>query len=357
MNVVPRAYDKIKSVFKVLTLKDFVVVFLLNSVSALINTSYYFIRGEVPLADFHIIIDYMKVYHVLGFTLMFSYLLLSPGPDSQLNLWRVLAMGVLTLALSTPISLLFIDWYPSNMAPFMTAFTYLGASLLLVAWPIFLVTYLKRRESNTYFARLQRQIAQTTKQRDRAELELHLLQAQLEPHFFFNTLANLHSLIDIDADRAKQLLEELTQYLRSSIPQFRQRFISVDNEIDITRHYLKIQKIRYGEKLQFDISVDEGAGRQLMLPMSLLTLVENSIKHGIEKVKGSGNISITVTLVKSGVQITVVDDAGQLREPVLGTGLTNLQERLSNVYQGEAHFSLQHKNAMTVATLEFPGYV
>lgn len=220
--------NKFRDLYTLITLRDIGVVFLLNTLGAALNSLHYLLIDGASLTAFYAnIIEYIKVYNLLGFALVLSYLLLSPGPDARLSLWRVLSIGGLAFAICLPVSFLIYPWDGRMVHPVIAASTYIMGKLLLSAWAIFAIIYIKRRESQLQFQYLRNQIDATTEQRDNAELELHLLQAQLEPHFFFNTLANLHNLIDIDRERAKLLLEELTSYLRSTIPQFRQRFISL----------------------------------------------------------------------------------------------------------------------------------
>lgn len=347
--------NKFRALYNLISLRDIVVVFLLNTLGAVLNALHYLLVDGVDVATFYTsIADYIKVYNLLGFALVLSYLLLSPGPDARLSLWRVLAIGGLAFVISLPLSFLLYPWDGKIVHPLIAAATYIMGKLLLSAWAIFAVIYIKRRESQVQFQYLRNQIAETTEQRDKAELELHLLQAQLEPHFFFNTLANLHNLIDIDRERAKLLLEELTSYLRSTIPQFRQRFISLHEELDIVRRYLNIQKIRYGDKLTFDIQLDEQAAHQMVLPMAILSLVENAIKHGIEKSRYGGSIVIKTQIAGRRLRIAVTDDVAMLQQLRPGTGVTNLLARLEKVYAGRADFSISTTSNLTLAQLEFP---
>lgn len=359
--------NKFKSLYNLISLRDIVVVFLLNTLGAVLNSLHYLLVGGVSLAHFYNSIgEYIKVYNLLGFALVLSYLLLSPGPDGRLGFWRVLAIGALAFAISLPVSFLIYPWDGRIVHPLLAASSYILGKLLLSAWAVFAIIYIKRREAQLQFQHLRNQIVETTEQRDKAELELHLLQAQLEPHFFFNTLANLHNLIDIDGDKAKLLLEELTSYLRSTIPQFRQRFISLAEELDIVQRYLNIQQIRYGQKLTFSIDTDERAANKPVLPMAVLTLVENAIKHGIEKSRYGGCIDVKAQLDGGRLRISVSDNvaanaaanvsANTAEKATLqpGTGLTNLMARLDKAYGAGATFQISTTPGLTLAQLEFP---
>lgn len=356
MNFLTVVHLKLRVFLKVIKPRDLLVIFLLNSLGAVLNALHYtFADRGANLAFFEAsILEYIKVYNLLGFALIFSYFVLSPGPDIPLSFWRLFSIGGLSFGISLPLSFVLFDWSNYQIHPLIAASSYLLGNLLLAAWAVIVVIYIKRRESTEQFQNLRNEIAKTTEQRDKAELELHLLQAQLEPHFFFNTLANLHNLIDIDRARAKHLLEELTGYLRSSIPQFRQRFITLKEELDIVERYLTIQKIRYGHKLTFTVHSAEPFAHNPVLPMSVLTLVENSIKHGIEKSRQGGFIEITTTSEDGLLKILVTDSAGLLQNANPGTGLGNLRARLAKVYQKQGALFLYKDADLTCAKLEFP---
>lgn len=300
-------------------------------------------------------IEYAKVFNLIGFSLVASYLLLIPKPSQSVSFYRMAAIGVLTFLLSWALSMLIFPWDKTLLPPLWEAATYLLRILLSSVWVIFVLLYLKNRITRPQFQQLQQQIHETTQQRDQAATELHLLQAQLEPHFFFNTLANMHNLIDLDPEKAKLLLEELTCYLRASIPQFRQPFISLAEEVSIIERYLAIQQIRFGSRLQYQLDISPEAATAMVLPMSVLTLVENAVKHGIEKISSQGEIRLTAHISQQMLQINVRDSAAQPLRSQHGTGLDNLQARLQAAYGTAAHFSLSvEPKQYTKATLGVP---
>lgn len=304
------------------------------------------------LANF---IEYAKVFNLVGFALVLVYLLLMPAPSQSVSFWRMAAIGALTFLLSWALSMLVFPWDKTLLPPLWEAATYLLRILLSSVWVIFVLLYLKNRITRPQFQQLQQQIDETTQQRDQAAMELHLLQAQLEPHFFFNTLANMHNLIDLDPDKAKLLLEELTQYLRASIPQFRQPRIPLSEEVAIIERYLAIQQIRFGQRLQYRLQIQPEVAEAPVLPMSVLTLVENAIKHGIEKISQQGLIELAAWQENAQLIIQVRDSAAQPLQPQLGTGLNNLQARLNTAYGQQGFFRIQvEDNAWTTATIGVP---
>ncbi len=304
------------------------------------------------LANF---IEYAKVFNLVGFALVLVYLLLMPAPSQSVSFWRMAAIGALTFLLSWALSMLVFPWDKTLLPPLWEAATYLLRILLSSVWVIFVLLYLKNRITRPQFQQLQQQIHETTQQRDQAAMELHLLQAQLEPHFFFNTLANMHNLIDLDPDKAKLLLEELTQYLRASIPQFRQPRIPLSEEVAIIERYLAIQQIRFGQRLQYRLQIQPEVAEAPVLPMSVLTLVENAIKHGIEKINQQGLIELAAWQENAQLIIQVRDSAAQPLQSQPGTGLSNLQARLNTAYGQQGFFRIQvEDNAWTTATIGVP---
>ena len=135
------------------------------------------------------------------------------------------------------------------------------------------------------------------------EAQLRLLQGQMEPHFLFNTLANVISLIDADAPRAKHMLEALTDYLRASLGGLRHDDSTLAAELDLARRYLELMQTRMGDRLRFEIDVDEALGRAALMPLVLQPLIENAVKHGLEPQVDGGTVRVTATRI-------AVDGAG-----------------------------------------------
>jgi signal transduction histidine kinase len=187
---------------------------------------------------------------------------------------------------------------------------------------------------------------------------LALLQAQVEPHFLYNTLAQLQLLIRDDSRAAEKMAGDLIQYLRLSMRDFRESGFTLGREMDLVRAYLDIMKIRLGERLQVEIEVDAEAARRPFAPLLVHTLVENAIKHGIEPSPHGGRVSIVARCAPEGLlRVTVADTGLGLREGLAGSGvgLANLRERLMLLYGKHARFTLAPQAASGVAcTLEIP---
>ncbi len=122
---------------------------------------------------------------------------------------------------------------------------------------------------------------------------LRLLQAQIEPHFLFNTLSNIISLIDTDLDKARQMLMDLNEYLRISLDRTRQEMVSLSRELDLVRRYLSIFKVRMGSRLDFEIMDHTGLPGIPFPPLVIQPLVENALKYGLEPQVDGGKLPLT----------------------------------------------------------------
>ncbi len=201
-----------------------------------------------------------------------------------------------------------------------------------------------------------------------AEAQLRLLQGQIEPHFLFNTLANVISLIDHDAPKARQMLESFTDYLRSSLTSLRVEQATLGSELDLVANYLALLKTRMEARLQFSISIDkdeasDGSGATLrdtrLPPLLLQPLVENAIHHGLEPQVEGGHVRVHASRQGDHLVLTVTDDglglhAPRRRKGSAGMALGNLRDRLLAQYGSEASLSLAEAHPGTVATLRLP---
>lgn len=182
----------------------------------------------------------------------------------------------------------------------------------------------------------------TATEKELTVAKLSLLQAQVEPHFLYNTLASAQVLTRTDPPRADLMLGHLIQYLRRSLPSVEDSLSTLGEELERAEAYLEILKIRMGARLQTQIDVPEPL-RGVRLPsMMLQTLVENAIKHGLEPKPGGGTIWILARVQDHQVALTVADDGMGFGHQTGGTGigLKNLRERLRLSYGGDATFSI-----------------
>ena len=187
--------------------------------------------------------------------------------------------------------------------------------------------------------------------RDSLDSRLRLLQAQVEPHFLFNTLANVRELVDSGSSQASQVLNSLIAYLRAAVPSLNDAASTLGQELDLVRAYLELMHMRMPDRLQFTIDVDDAALRIKCPPMTLLTLVENAVRHGIDPSEEGGQIDVTVRIEGDRCFALVVDTGvglgqgnqgsqGSQGSHGLGTGLSNLRERLQLIFSGDAQLNL-----------------
>jgi two-component sensor histidine kinase len=198
-----------------------------------------------------------------------------------------------------------------------------------------------------------RQLAQ---RRRATEAQLHLLQAQIEPQFLFNTLADVQGLLDHDPDRARQMLEEFTDYLRASLGQLRRADSSLGAELDMAQCYLQLLRLRMGERLRFSIEASVQARSAVMPPLLLQPLVENAIRHGLEPKAEGGSVHIHAHVRLGRLEITVLDDGAGLpaTQAPAGLALNNIRARLQARYGGNAHLTLAAHGPGTRAMMVLP---
>ena len=163
------------------------------------------------------------------------------------------------------------------------------------------------------------------------EMELKLLQAQIEPHFLFNTLSNVMSLIDSQPTKAKAMLDHFCGFLRGALHIARNNQVPVSQEIELIRNYLEIQKLRMGNRLNYQIDMPHALLAKNIPPLLIQPLVENSIKHGLEPLVEGGSVSITGEMDGDLVRITVADSGRGISESTSsgnGVGLENVRKRI-----------------------------
>ncbi len=217
------------------------------------------------------------------------------------------------------------------------------------------VAYLRDRHVRAKLAALEAEAERERLARQGTQAELKLLQAQVEPHFLFNTLANLRVLIETEPSQAVVMLDHLIHYLRTSVPEIRAESSTVGREVDLARAYLEILRIRMGGALAIDASAPATLASKPFPPMMLLTLVENAIKHGIAPV-GSGSIRVAADESNGCLRMTVEDDGRGLGGTIgNGVGLANVRERLRALFGDRARLSLSARSGGgTIAAIEVP---
>ena len=184
---------------------------------------------------------------------------------------------------------------------------------------------------------------------ERSELErkaldsrLRLLQAQVEPHFLFNTLANVRELVDAGSPQASAVLDSLIAYLRAAVPRLHETATTLGQELQLVRAYLELMHMRMPDRLQFALQVDDAALALRCPPTTLLTLVENAVRHGIDPSEEGGRIEVRVQVHGGRCRAEVSDTGVGLGHAGdgPGTGLSTLRERLQLAFGGDAQLTL-----------------
>ncbi|MBX3620833.1 MAG: histidine kinase [Rhizobacter sp.] len=230
--------------------------------------------------------------------------------------------------------------------------------VLVGPW-IALGALLNRSEAFARAQALSFQLRSSELERKALDARLRLLQAQVEPHFLFNTLANIRSLVRRSGGAdATAMLDSLIAYLRAAVPKLEVEHATFEHEQHIVCAYLELMQMRMPDRLRYTVHIDPDALTLYCPPMALHTFVENAIKHGIDPSEAGGSVDVRVSVRDQRVQVRVADTGVGLRprrgDPG-GTGLSNLRERLALVFGGDARVQLGSTAVEgTVAEAEFP---
>ena len=187
--------------------------------------------------------------------------------------------------------------------------------------------------------------------------ELETLKTQLHPHFFFNALNSIKALMIIDHEQARNAVDQLSDLLRLSLNIGQSPSVRISEELKLSKAYLFLEKIRFDKRLQYSIDIEDGLAHKMIIPMSLSTLIENAIKHGIAKQKAGGEILIQIYQENSFLNIKVTNSGSYIPEPKNtegGIGLANLEKRIELQYKGEASLEIKEIENQVVALLSIP---
>jgi two-component system LytT family sensor kinase len=207
-----------------------------------------------------------------------------------------------------------------------------------------------------YFERVRKQeVEKYEYEQALAASELQALKMQLHPHFLFNTLHGISTLIDSDQKSAKSMVVKLSDLLRTALQYRGTDLISLQEELRFVREYLDLEKMRLGPRLTVDWFVDPTTEKMLVPQMLLQPLVENAIRHGIAGSRGNGWIEISAQKAAGLFELRIRNSVGQSRPPGTGLGLPNVQTRLRHLYAGEATFSFAvSDDKIAVTTVRLP---
>ena len=246
-------------------------------------------------------------------------------------------------------------WLDKDRMDGFMMLTFLG--ILLAPWAA-LAALLRQKEAFARHQALAFDLERSELERQALDARLHLLQAQVAPHFLFNTLANVQALVDAGSPQASTVLQSLIAYLRAAVPQLDEPVTTLGRELQLVEAYLELMHMRMPDRLRFEMHVDESALALRCPPTTLLTLVENAVRHGIDPSEEGGRIDIHVQRHRDRCVIRVIDTGVGLRQTDqgLGTGLSTLRERLQLMFDGDAFLRVTAQEPRGVsAELDFPG--
>ncbi|MDL2355034.1 MAG: histidine kinase [Pseudomonadota bacterium] len=216
----------------------------------------------------------------------------------------------------------------------------------------------KRAEAQTQTANAA--VERESMQRQLSEAKMQMMQAQVEPHFLFNTLASVEYLIETDPPRASAMQRSLIQYLRAVLPQMRDNVVvtNLGREVDMVKAYLNLLKMRMEERLTVELHIPEQLRSAAFPPMMLQSMVENAIKHGLECKPEGGTLKILAEVAGNKLRVIVADDGvgfGVVPSDGTGLGLPTIRERLKLLHgaQGQLHIAANSPSGV-IATVEVP---
>ena len=258
-----------------------------------------------------------------------------------------LLMGLLLQGVIHLVIYLGLDWAKIQPFSWGNFFLFTGnVMVLLLMWSVCYFAYQftqKSREKELETLQVQAQLK---------EAELRVLKNQVNPHFLFNALNNIRSLILSDPEQARDMLTHISDLLRYSIQFTAQSQVSLAQELDIVQDYLALESIHYGERLRYEIEIPPACMQVQIPPMAIQLLVENAIKHGISNLPKGGTIQIQAAQMEEELVITVTN-SGQITSQSSGTGigLQNLISRLNVLFGSSAELSLNNASEHTVAAM------
>lgn len=294
---------------------------------------------------------------LLGRTLVLAAVLLVAFIAAQRLSARVLPGWVprwlpptVAVALAAPLTtyLIYVFSLPGGTSslwesePHQWGFWITAGTALVLGLVVTLTAQLREREAAARSRELQFALERGRLERQALDARLAVLQAQIEPHFLFNTLANVQALVEAGSPRAAEVLKSLIAYLRAALPRLHAGAATLAQELSLVQAYLELMRMRMPDRLQFHLEADPALLLRPFPPMALLTLVENAIRHGIDPLEQGGSISVRATQGAGSWQVEVVDDgAGMDPRSQPGTGLVNLRERLQGAYGSGARLALE----------------
>jgi signal transduction histidine kinase len=302
---------------------------------------------------------------ILGLSATTAFALFEAWPRRLPHWVQRWALQVIAVGVFMPVTtlLIYVLSTPGGAPPFWEdhsrmdgwmVLTFIG--LLLAPWTA-LVAIVRQKESFAREQKLAFSLERSELERQAIDARLHLLQAQIAPHFLFNTLANVQALVDAGSPQAPAVLRSLIAYLRAAVPLLDEPAATIERELQLVRPYLELMQMRMPDRLQYAMNVDPSALKVRCPPTILLTLVENAVRHGIDPSEEGGRIDIDIQRHGERCVVRVTDTGAGLDQSTngLGTGLMTLRGRLQLIFGESAHLRLMSGDPRGVAVeVEMP---
>jgi len=286
---------------------------------------------------------------ILSLSLLLAFTIAGQWQQRWLPRWL---MQLLAVVLAAPLVtlLLYLLTTGGDTAAFfdnqarLWGFAWIAGTGTVVGLVLALGALYRERDAQVRAQQLQFELQRNELQRQALDARLSLLRSQIEPHFLFNTLANVQALVETGSPRAPAVLGSLIAYLRAAMPRLHEESASLGQETALVRAYLELMHMRMPDRLSFTVQVPDDLLGQRFPPMALLTLVENAVRHGIDPSEQGGHIEVgAVRDAASGETRVWVSDSGMGLSPQAedGTGLNNLRARLSAFFDAGAQLRVE----------------
>jgi sensor histidine kinase YesM len=343
--------------------RDFIYTFIWSGVFGFT----FLLMGSVTdgrLPSFSGMAAYLLVSNVVGYSIHGLFVLTDAlGIDAWMRRHGRLTKGVFFTAIPVAgvlLGFLFASWFIDvNMRRWFlqpSGILSVVSTSLVISTVLGFIFFWRERQATTEAALQRERVRVERVEREAILANLRALQAQIEPHFLFNTLANVASLVDPDPAKAKRMLESFIRFLRASLSASRNASTTLADEAVLIAAYLDVLQIRMGARLRYEVDVPADLHAVTLPPMLLQPVVENSITHGLEPKVEGGMVSVRAHRNGAGVVVEITDTGvGFAPTTRGGVGLTNVRDRLRLIYGDRASLAVTDAtNGGAVVTLNIP---
>ena len=281
---------------------------------------------------------------------------LLPKLRNNISIFYYIVPLILLTALFSWMNIQLFDRWSANLFPgfyFISYYTWWEIALFFI---VFLVITTLLKLSKSWFVVNQLQRALLEKEKQRVQQELKALKAQINPHFFFNTLNNIYSM-SLDRDeRLPGTVLQLSELMRYFLYDSKEDFVLLAKEIQMLKDYLALQKIRSNDQLNLQMEIDNQIGQQKIAPLLLITFLENAFKHGAKGETGNTFINLNISITNNLLNFSLENNKGTVdiieKTDHEGLGLKNVKRRLELIYPGRHDLLIQDKEASFLITLQ-----